>query len=90
MVNLKVVQNIGFHSTIPKRYNMWGKIRFFLVRLKKIPLTGNKESLDQMYSELRTSDRFDDPLAYPGFGLGENMIFPKYELKLYFLAEHNF
>ena len=33
---------------------------------------------------------FDDPLAYPGFGLGENMIFPKYELKLYFLAEHNF
>ena len=36
----------------------------------------------QRYSELRTSDRFDDPLAYPGFGLGENMIFPKYELKL--------
>ena len=42
------------------------------------------------YSELRTSDLFDDPLAYPGFGLGENMIFPKYELMLYFLVEHNF
>ena len=47
MVNLKVVQNIGFYSTIPKRYNMWGKIRFFLVRLKKIPHTGDKESLDR-------------------------------------------
>ena len=46
--------------------------------------------LNERYSELRTSDRFDDPLAYPGFGLGENMIFPKYELKLYFLVEHNF
>ena len=45
---------------------------------------------DQKYSELRTSDRFDDPLAYPGFGLGENMIFPKYELNLYFLVEQNF
>ena len=44
----------------------------------------------QRYSELQTSDRFDDPLADPGFGLGENMIFPKYELKLYFLVEHNF
>ena len=44
----------------------------------------------QRYSELRSSDRFGDPLAYPGFGLGEDMIFPKYELKLYFLAEHNF
>ena len=49
-----------------------------------------KTSPIQRYSELRTSDRFDDPLAYPGFGLGENMIFPKYELKLYFLEEHNF
>ena len=48
------------------------------------------ESRTQRYSELRTSDRFDDPLAYPGFGLGENMIFPKYESKLYFLVEHNF
>ena len=27
---------------------------------------------------------FDDPLAYPGFGLGENMIFPNYELRLFF------
>ena len=43
----------------------------------------------QRYSELRASDRFDDPLAHPGFGLGENMIFPKYELKLYVLVEHN-
>ena len=33
---------------------------------------------------------FDDPLAYPGFGLGENMIFPNYELKLFFPAEHKF
>ena len=33
---------------------------------------------------------FDDPLAYPGFGLGENMIFPNYELKLLFPAEHKF
>ena len=47
-------------------------------------------SVLQRYLELRTSDRFDDPLAYPGFGLGENMIFPKYELKLYFLVEHIF
>ena len=45
---------------------------------------------NQSYSELRTSDRFDDPLAYTGFGLQENMIFPKYKLKLYFLVEHNF
>ena len=45
---------------------------------------------DQRYSELRTLDRFDDPLAYPGFGLGQNMIFSKYEFKLYFLVEHNF
>ena len=47
-------------------------------------------SSHQRYSELQTSDRFDDPLAYPGFGLRKNMIFPKYELKLYFLVEHNF
>ena len=33
---------------------------------------------------------FDDPLAYPGFGLGENMIFPNHELKLFFPAEHKF
>ena len=26
-------------------------------------------TVHQRYSELRTSDRFDDPLAYPGFGL---------------------
>ena len=33
---------------------------------------------------------FDDPLAYPGFGLGENMIFPNYESKFFFPAEHKF
>ena len=27
---------------------------------------------------------FDYPLSYPGFGLGENLIFPNYELKLFF------
>ena len=33
---------------------------------------------------------FDDPLAYPGFGLGENMIFPNYEVKLFLPAENKF
>ena len=33
---------------------------------------------------------FDDPLRYLGFGLGENMVFPNGELKLFFPAEHKF
>ena len=57
---------------------------------KVISFTPEAFNLNQRYSELRSSDRFDDPLAYPGFGLGENMVFPKYELKLFFQAEHNF
>ena len=35
MVNLQVVHDIGFYSTIPKSYKMWGKNMFFLVRLEK-------------------------------------------------------
>ena len=31
---------------------------------------------------------FEDPLAYPGLGLGENMIFPNYMLKLFFSQQN--
>ena len=65
-------------------YAEYTNLRQARSKVQKIPHTG------QRYSDLRTSDRFDDPLAYPGFGLGENVIFPKYELKLYFLVKHNF
>ena len=60
------------------------------VPYQRCPVKSSRIAEHQRYSELRTSDHFDETLAYPGFGLGENMIFPKYELKLYFLVEHNF
>ena len=31
---------------------------------------------------------FDDHLAYPGFGLGDNMIFPICELRLFFSQQN--